>query len=179
MATVTMRDILASLPTLPPDDLSSLRARAGALLQLGGHPTTGDDAPGPVPRGPVASDARIKRYAAVIVDALQDTGMSVSMPRVEGCVATSIWVDRVTMIENYLRPSALDVPSLVVVVRLGVRLLMANMQKMKVPITPRSLVTQLHRVPPMLDLEFPGYATMGLLGILTRAKLVNGSHVAG
>jgi hypothetical protein len=54
--------------------------------------------------------------------------------------------------------------------RLGIVLLCNNLAEMETPISGMSLMNHIHRIPSLINRAFPGYARLGLLSKIIRAK---------
>lgn len=54
------------------------------------------------------------------------------------------------------------------VLRLGVKLLTHNIAAQGIPVTHAVVMRQLHRLPAVVQAAFPGYAQLGVLGIVVR-----------
>jgi len=51
---------------------------------------------------------------------------------------------------------------------IGLQLLRDNLRAMNIPVGGNAMLNHIHRLPEMLDWQFPGYAHAGLLGIIIR-----------
>ena len=54
--------------------------------------------------------------------------------------------------------------------RLGISLLHQNMQSMQIAVSTRTMMNQIHRMPSVIELSFPGYARQGLLRLVIKRK---------
>lgn len=55
-------------------------------------------------------------------------------------------------------------------IRLGVKLLMADLGRMGVAVSARALMSTVHQIPAVLDRAFPGYAAAGRLYLVVRKE---------
>lgn len=56
------------------------------------------------------------------------------------------------------------------VLRLGVRMLVANIEAQGIPATHMVVMRQLHRLPAVVDRGFPGYVRNGLMGLVVKGE---------
>lgn len=56
------------------------------------------------------------------------------------------------------------------VLRLGIGLLHQNLQAMNIAVSSRLMMAHIHRLPSVINKEFPGYAENGLLGLIFRSE---------
>lgn len=66
---------------------------------------------------------------------------------------------------------------LLTMLNLGVRFLYLDLVRGGYSATPYTIMAQFHRVPAMINKQFPGYAKCKLLGMIVHSKLKEGSSV--
>lgn len=167
------QDLINALPALSADELATLKARASALLALGGGQPSG----GPMNAGSGKSAAQRQRYALQIVMLFKERGQVVHLARIFNGVSLTEIDAKIDAIEEWL--GAAGVLNLIerdAIVGIGLKALATNFAEINIPLTPRSIASNLHRVPALLEREFPGYAAAGLLRVLIRKKVPAHAH---
>ena len=147
-----LQDVVKILPKLTRAELLQVRARVEALTQ---HPASAD----------TRKDRKETLVLQTIVSALAARGIDyapIASLRNHGNLALFraklpplfAYLDNVSPRESR------------VLLRLGVDLLYADLLEMGVPVTGRTLMNAIHRIPGVLNKHFPGYAEEGLLSLL-------------
>lgn len=158
------KQIVKMLPMLERGELEKVRTRIGALLHL----------------SPSAPDLRTE-YVGYAVDketwvldcishVMEGTGYnSISFLRMSPGISEfrSKLPPLLRMLERADKSKTVQRAILLV----GINLLQKNLTQLSIPVTGRTIMRHVHRIPAVLDVAFPGYVKAGLLGlIITRGN---------
>jgi hypothetical protein len=158
-------DILASLPQLNRAQLLDLRKRIGAFISLGMHASVIN-----TPKELVDEDLCVE----VIIEVVSLRGRSfISKEQFKGQAGYKRFQESVVNVMKFVRealPGAQRIEHRVVL-HLGVRLLCENMAELNQPVTHGAVMRQFGRIPALYDRAFPGYARMGVLGIVVNREM--------
>lgn len=164
MSETAYRESLRLLQHLSSEELGKLReaiAALGTLHQAGGAP--------PATNAPMGND-----IAGLVADVLEAQGfgrMSIGQlqkaaPRYSE-VSAQLWT-----FARQAMPDGRRVEHLAIL-RLGVRMLIKNIEAQGIPVSHAVLMRQLPRLPAVVTQGFPGWARNGLLGVVLR-RPING-----
>jgi len=154
-------NILGLLPALGKEDRALLRSRLSALDSL--------DKDGPSPNDPKSDD----EVLGAICSYMRQKGLEhTPIPALTRSPQYSAFAKKCPQVLAYLGTlSKLERGTLLL---LGVGLLYDNLCQMGVPITTRTLMSHIHRLPACLNRAFPLYAQNGMLQFIVRKKVQNG-----
>lgn len=163
-ASAELDDVLTALRGMGATDLAEVEKRV-AFLRRTSEPTRNEG-------------LDFARYVVdIIIEVLREQALP--LPRTTANLASrSDWQafsDKAQVIERYLLRSGLDRQGRVVVLKMGVRLLTKRLMAEGRQVSFNILLANAHRIPVMLNREFPGYAQAGLLHVLIgRPALTDG-----
>jgi hypothetical protein len=153
--------INAKLPELDRGELEALRTRIGALLHLRG------DAPDLPAIGGKPDQGDNTFVLVCLSEALARIGIEHTNPAVLARVQSiGAFRKKVPDLMLFLRKNLPDRRAQRATLMLGFELLYKNMCSMGVAISGRTLMNNIHRIPSIIDREFPGYASAGYLSML-------------
>lgn len=165
---ITLDQIKAALPLLTNYELGEIRQQITVLMSLGGgaaKPPSNQDRQGPPGQQPSSTDHTDEDF--VLQSVCRVVRLSNGSPvqpqmlkRASGTMATlrehlPDLIQYLDVISPAARPGFLD---------MAVQLLMDEIKKWNVPVTPVTVIRQLHRLPACVDEAFPGYYRAGMLG---------------
>lgn len=171
----TFDDILKGLLDLNVEQLAEVRVRAGVLSQAGGSAQRTASADGKQSMPAELAETDVELVLSEIAGYLKDQGIefasTVMLKRVQGfkafeakVPATMIFFRRVTT--NRVKLRAL--------IRVSIGLLYKDLNKLGLSVSTRTMMAHWHRVPAVIDSAFPGYARLGVLGLLLGEPLARG-----
>lgn len=156
--TVTKDKILASLPSLSPDDLKAIRAVIGKLLGDGGIAGHPDD---PTGYEPWLREA-IQAVSGGGVVLLSDKAFNKNAP------------EAIRFMRKHFEQALTNKTTALALMRYLIGLLIDDLKAMKVPVTRNTVVQNLHRLGEVFNNAFPGYAN-GQAASLIAAMIGKGS----
>lgn len=122
--------------------------------------------------------ATIERDTALILETIADVcrdrgiemeGKHAAMLKVHP--AFPAFAEKCDMLKSYIdRSCDRSRVAKLAFIRLAVELLVTNLQQMRVPISASVVMNHVHRLPAVMDQNFPGYAKSGLLGMVIRER---------
>lgn len=162
-------DVMKQLHKLDNDELQRLRQGVSAMLSMRG-------AGGPAPAADVAPENYGQDVAGLLNEVLSERGMqrlpleqlAKTVKDYRG-VSARLWAFARGAIKDGQRVEHLAI------LRLGMRMLVDNIESQNIPITHAVVMRQLDRIPAVVDHGFPGYNANGFLGLLVRSGLHGGS----
>lgn len=158
-----LAEVLRRLPKLSPDELEQVRQRLSILRGMDAALTTFGGT------SPSKDDAGAERVLSAIARILQQAGLEhVNTTMLRASPAFPAFRKKLPTLMEYLSkvsPNAIEQSAVLLV---GVDLLRRYLIKQKLPVGSRVLMQHIHRVPAVLDLQFPGYAAAGMLGWIAR-----------
>jgi hypothetical protein len=161
-------EIAKLLHSLTADELAEVRARAGILLQSGGRPAA--SAPTTTAAkiaAPPAESADLDIIVQEIAAYFQREGLEyVSEAMLKRTANYRSFEAKAIASLPYFRKVSSQRVRLRAIIRLAIRLLHKDMQAMNVAVSVRTLMNHWHRVPAVIDKNFPGYAKIGMLRLL-------------
>lgn len=164
-----VNDIIKGLGSLPNEELQTLRAAVTALLSMRG-------AGGAAPAADVAPENYGQDVAGLLNEVLSERGMQMlpleqiaKVVKDYRGVSARLWAFARRAITDGKRVEHLAI------IRLGLRMLVDNIESQGIPITHAVVMRQLDRLPAVVDWGFPGYTKNGFLGLLVRSGLHGGS----
>jgi len=155
--TTPAEQINALLPQLTHEQLTRLIARARALLQLS-----------------TDRDEEVESGEVMVVDAIARTltGMGVECPHA-GMLMRAVdakFRRKLPGLLTYLRNAHPQRQGQLTVLNMGIELLYKDMTNAGYPVTARTLMGHVHRLPAAINRAFPGYARGGRLPWLVRIR---------
>ena len=155
MGAPDLHDVMARLPHLSATELTTLSARVKALQQVAGN----------APAETTLADTVLETISEVLRGYGVDMASAMMMKRSHNFGAFSdkipgltAWMDQIT--RNRIEQRA--------VLTIAVDLLYQDLKHLTLPITGRTMMNHIHRIPAVMDASFPGYAKYGLLRMLIR-----------
>jgi hypothetical protein len=161
-------DIVTSLSTLSKTQLEDLRKRISAFLSIGVGASVVS-----IPRE--MGDVDLCQAIVIEVLALRGCGY-LSNHQFSGMSGFNKFRDdHVPNVMKFVRGSIpggrrIEFRSMM---HLGVQMLCENLAEMKQPVTHGNVMRQFYRIPDMFDKAFPGYASMGLLGMVMQQEMTH------
>lgn len=149
---VDVKEIIASLPRLSPEERSQVAAAAKAL----------------------ASNAPLKAgkgefVLQCIVATAEMQGLELRPP--ESLRRSTSYVgftDKAVKLETWLANAVDDRTAQRALLMLGLRLLVENIRDMNLNVGSSMLMRHIHRLPAVMDRHFPGYYEAGVLGMIVK-----------
>lgn len=171
-APTPLEQILALLPKLDVAGLQSVQARAKALSQFGGaKPSDG------LPSQDIdAPDNDADLILSEIAGHLRDRGVEYASVQMLRRVSNyKSFAEKVPPTMIYFRKVTKNRVKLRALIRVAIDLLYLDLGKIGLSVTTRTMMSHWHRVPAVIESNFPGYARRGHLGLLLRgpAEYVN------
>lgn len=161
---MALKQVLALLPLLSPEELQEVRARAGFLGKMS---------------SPKHAAKMQEEYAGddvtLVLDVLCDVARSVGVDVVAPHVLRKSQQlrdarQKIAPVLEFIRAHARGPVRERALLRTGIRLLYDDLVEMGFPVSARTLLSHLHRLPAIFDRHFPGYARSGILGIVIRER---------
>lgn len=156
-----LQEILVSLPRLSKQDLEQLRGRISFLL--GSSAPSADTALGD-PDCELVLDAIL----AIIRSA---GGGSVPVVMLKRSSQYREFKKKVPVVlDAFRRQKDMSAVKLRALVRVSMQLLQQDLQQIGIAVTARTLMSHVHRLPAVLDKNFPGYLHAGLISVVVRSR---------
>lgn len=146
----SLQIVLLLLPQLSATQLRDVQARVNVLLQFDTSVA-----------GPEDSDVELVLFA--IAQTIAGLGIPVSVPLMKKSSSYPSFKSSVPLLMHFIRKATKDRTEQQALLRMGVMMLYQDLEWMKVPTTPRTLMQQILNLPASLDKRFPGYAKNGML----------------
>lgn len=148
---------LGILSRLDSVQLAEIEKRAAFLRRAGGGPK-------------VEVDSASRAVLDAIVEALRQRNLpSFSASKLSEGRDWEAFAKKARGLIHYLTDgTGLDLQGRLIVLRLGIRLFIKRLEEERQMITFNTLISQVHRIAPLLDQEFPGYARAGFLRLLIK-----------
>lgn len=159
------KTVLDLLPTLQPHELVTIANRIKSLTQF---VPSGDNAP------TLEQSAReIDGDAGVVIQTIAAVLMSmgvefVSVDNLRKDTGYKTFREKVPDLMTYIRRAAHTRNEQRALLRMGISLLYDNMTKAGFPVSARTIRNNIHRLPSIFNMTFPGYARAGLLSMLLK-----------
>lgn len=161
MAESKLQTVLNTLPTLGATELEQVRVRTLALLKLSGVTVPN------ATRGK-AADPDVEMVMEVIHDVLREHGLMVRQEQLHTTAAYQTFAKKVPAIMAYLRQCVTNKNQHKAILRIGFELIHRYLAKQSLPAGTRVMMAHVHRIPEVIDTQFPGYAAEGMLGWIAR-----------
>ena len=150
-------DILSALPKLNPQELEEVDAHVRFLRQTKG--------------GVSGSEADVDLVLQSICECLMGMGVEFcTIPQLRKSQQFKAFAAKVPSVMKYVREAVETRNEQRVILELGARLLYQNLTETGLPAGARTVMSHLHRLPSVINREFPGYAASGLLGLIVSAR---------
>lgn len=154
---ITLSDVLKELPFLERNDLMAIRARVNALLTVGG--------------GPAGKVQSVRDDVAWVLDIVASFSKNVGIGASEGGMLRKIaptgFADKVAGVLAYLeRAGCRDARDKRAALTTGLDALHRDLTSLRLASSPKLLMMHLHRIPSVVNREFPGYAAAGILRLV-------------
>jgi hypothetical protein len=167
MRSKEFEQIAALLLLLGKEELEQVRARAGVLAQAAG--INGRTSPAAELSAPQisADESDIDLVLSEIAALLRDQGVEfASVPMLKRVTNFKSFAEKVPATMKFFRGVTTNRTKLRALIRISISLLYKDLIKMNMAATTRTLMSHWHRVPAVMDKNFPGYARAGHLGLL-------------
>lgn len=162
---MTAKAISQELTELGQNELRDLRARIDFLLQ-GRGPTEHNGNGHKLEDG---TEEPSLMLLGVILGLCRERGLeSRPLGRLAASQGYPAFAEKVPEVLASLGAESLNTSQLRCVLRLGLGLVLDQLQEMGVPASASTLMNHIHRIPGVLDTNFPGYRQAGLLKLLAR-----------
>jgi hypothetical protein len=161
---MTINDILAQLPNLRPEELEQVRRGIAALQSMTRA------VPGATSITPPSDDAQW--VLGIINDVVaQMSGFHTPLIILRRSAQFATFKHKLPDLMEYLGRQSSQRIEQQALLKIGLELLLAWLKDMGMPIGAPSLMKMIHRLPDVIDSQFPGYARMGILAVILRQKL--------
>lgn len=169
--------ILAVLPSLTGEQRAAVAYRLKALDSLsGGAATAGPSINRPLRSIAVSSDDFIDDiFSAVCEVVLARSGERVSPLALRRTAQSNALRGKVDALRVFINTAASSRTARRGLLAIAMRLLYDDLRELGLPTTARTLLAHAHRLPAVLDANFPGYAAAGLLGMLVGRRRIAAS----
>lgn len=157
------QSVLALALKLPRKDQELLRGHLTALLGLGGTPVSSVREP----------KSREMFILDIICDQIKLHGIdfcSPSMLKASNGYKKFQREEIEAKINEFLDQGEYNQNERRMILMLGVDLVIAGLQRNRIPVSGGSVLSSIHKLPSAINREFPGYAASGLLRMLIRSK---------
>jgi len=158
---ITLADILARLPSLSIDELHQVRQTCAKLFSASGIKI--------IEHLPVPNDSDIE----IMLQGLSEFMRSKSLefqpaPMLKSVVQYKPFVGKIPSVMIFLKKATTNRVELKALIHIAFDLLHQDLVAMGLPVSSRTLMQHVHRIPPVINNAFPGYAQAGLLGMIVR-----------
>ena len=162
MSTDSLQDYLNRLNSLSIDELVTLEREVKKRLD-----PARQFLPELISTGSVKKNDYPKEVIRLICETLSAMGVEHAHPRaLEASQQYSSFCQKLPGISRYLGMAVKSKNEQRALLIIGIRQLYQNMTDLGYPISARSIMTHFHRIPSVMNSMFPGYAEMGLMGML-------------
>lgn len=158
---LSVADILQALSGLTLEELQQVNAKLRFLLNNGNHTDTQQS----------CADDELMLLA--ISDFFSGRGLEhVNAGTLKRFTGYKAYKEKMAPISQFLKRAAGDLVHVerLALYRTGVELLYTNLSRAGLPVSSRTIMNQIHRIPSILNKAFPGYSQLGLLWLVVRAK---------
>lgn len=154
-------DILKHVPLLTPVEMAEVRAAMAAAEAFGGGPL--DEA------APITSD--VDWVLDAIATKMQELGLDMSKPSLLRRGAHfSAFKDKVPALMAYLKRVGDSKTRQRALLYVGVDLLQEDVANIGLAVTSRTIMLHLHRLPSVINRQFPGYAQSNYLRFVIQSQ---------
>lgn len=161
--------IASLLLKLDVGELAEVRARCGILSQAGGAPRSTASAARASAMPGELSESDEELVLGEIVGHMYSEGIEYSsMKMLRGMNNYRSFVTKVGPVMIYFRRITNNKVKLRALIRMSIRMLYRDLAKMNVSASTRTMMNHWHRIPAVINANFPGYAKAGLLSLLIR-----------
>lgn len=168
----TYDQILKGLLDLNVSQLAEVRARAGILSEAGGakQRTTGLSGGQPMPD--MIAETDVELVLSEIAGHLREQGIEfVSVSMLKKVQGFGKFAEKIPAVMIFFRKITTNRVKLRALIRIAIALLYKDLARMNISASTRTMMNHFHRVPAVLNRNFPGYAQSGLLGLLLQEPL--------
>lgn len=158
-----------ALPRMTPEERDGLSRRLAALRALQGRVT-------PVPATQDAPEAQRTQegaldevLGAVCAVVLRASGERASVPGLRRTRQSRALAEKSAAISEFLGKNTRTRVERRALLELGMDLLYRQLRDAGYPVSARTLLAHAHRLPAAVDVSFPGYAALGMLGMVIRS----------
>jgi len=156
---MTYKEIIFSLPNLTGSEIRDLRARIDFLLK--GEKSHNENKNG--------EESLESMLLELIHRLCRDHGLeSRPVSALRSGNSYNAFVEKVPQVMDSLNTSLLDNRQLRAVLRIGLDITLRMLITMGVPVSASVLMNQIHRIPGVLDTEFPSLREAGMLKLIVR-----------
>lgn len=155
-----IQTVWAALPLLTRDELDQIITRVSALRSLGPGEKLG-----------AREDPDTTVVLGVIYDVLRAEGLVVMPADMRGTTGYSSFARKVPDVMAYLRKNITNRTQQAALLRVGVDLIRRYLVKSGIPAGTRTLMAHVHRIPEVIEQQFPGYAAAGMLHWIARREV--------
>jgi hypothetical protein len=156
-----LSDILQSLPNLTQDEILQVRNRATMLLDYG-----------PAAKANTNGHADEQFVLEAIVSVLSKMGVEHSSITVlKRQMDYKAFADKVPNLIKYLNMASTNRIEQRAILHASIELLYRNLIQIGLPISGRTLMSHIHRVPAVVNQAFPAYAECGMLSWIIRREI--------
>jgi hypothetical protein len=157
-------------------ELVEIKARIGIRQQMGGATASADNASG-IEIGKLETD--IDLVLSEIASHMLDEGLEfASVPQLKRMNNFRSFADKVPPTMVYFRKATRNRVKLRALIRMSIKLLYKDMQRMQISASTRTMLNHWHRIPSVINRSFPGYAKAGLLGLLVNSGAIDLKYVS-
>lgn len=147
-----LQTIIDLLPQLSAEELNSVSSRISALRNIS---------------SPRSMDNDENWALQCVCDVLASIGVEYPLVgTLQKVIDRPTFRVKLVEINHFFNKSKLNRIERRAVLMIGIELLYTNMQEIGIPVSSRTLILQFHRIPAILNKNFPGYASCGFLGML-------------
>jgi hypothetical protein len=166
--------VAALLLKLNSKELEEVRARAGILAQSGGANRSTCSA-----SSAAQPDNDIDLVLSEIVGHMRSEGIEFASPTmIRNMPNFKSFADKVPVTMIYFRKVTTNRTKLRALIRMSINFLYRDLAKMRISASTRTLMNHWHRVPAVINYNFPGYAKIGLLGLLLHEGQADARYVS-
>jgi hypothetical protein len=152
-----LREIVDRLPHLSAGELDQLFERIKALRQMGGNGN-----------GHAKSDDS-DVILDTIIRVMQSNGLTCPyLKQLRQRRNYTSFKEKVPALMDYLKKVSTNRLEQSVILDLGVGLLYHDIKHWSIPMTDSLIMNNIHRIPAIMDVHFPGYARSGMLKMLVK-----------
>lgn len=163
---------------LESSQLAEVKARAGLLLQSGGasRSTASAQAASPIQQAKEETDAALV-LSEIAAHLLSEGIEYASIPQLQRMQNYRSFAAKIPATMEYFRRITTNRVKLRALIRIAIKLLYKDLARMNISASTRTLMNHWHRVPAVINRSFPGYAKIGMLGVLVNSGAIDPEYV--
>jgi hypothetical protein len=148
-------EILSKLKYLMPEELTKLKAHVTALSNTSSATT---------------SESDVDIVLKVLYKTILELGSASLPPSVLKKQVDKAIQEKINLVMEWLRRQTQQRVEIEGLLSIGIVGLYEDLVRWQIPPTPRTLLKNIHRIPAKMEVQFPGYASSGILHIIVKSR---------